>query len=216
MGAVAELLPGALELASPEIRGQMGRAWNADIPATAGATLMEMIDQARSGSLKGMIVIGENPVSSLPAHVHTKEALQSLELLVCQELFLTETAALAHVVLPAAAPLEKAGTFTNQEGHVQPVRPTIEPAGNRPDWEILSALSVLLGTPLDYGDPKELLKEIRSIIPDTGFSAQHRFHRRSIRRQSDAMSEGAIAKADPHSILWPLVDHRPRGPGRLA
>ena len=169
MGAVAELLPGALELASPEIRGQMSRAWNADIPSTAGATLMEMIDQARSGSLKGMIVVGENPVSSLPAHVHTKEALQSLELLVCQELFLTETAALAHVVLPAAAPLEKAGTFTNQEGHVQPVRRTIEPAGDsRPDWEILSALSVLLGTPLDYGDPKELLKEIRSIIPGYG------------------------------------------------
>jgi NADH-quinone oxidoreductase chain G len=169
MGAVAELLPGALDLASSDLRAQMSRTWKADIPSKAGATLMEMIDQAHSGLLKGMIIVGENPVGSLPAHVRVKEALQSLELLICQELFLTETAALAHVVLPAAAPLEKAGTFTNQEGHVQPVRPAIEPAGeSRPDWEILSALSVLLGTPLEYADSKELLKEIRSVIPGYG------------------------------------------------
>ena len=169
MGAVAELLPGALDFASPERRAQMSRAWKAEIPSKAGATLIEMIDQANSGLLKGMIVVGENPVGSLPSHLHAKEALQSLELLVCQELFLTETAALAHVVFPAAAPLEKAGTFTNQEGHVQAVRPAIEPAGDsRPDWEILSALSVLLGTPMEYADQKELLKEIRSVIPGYG------------------------------------------------
>ena len=78
MGAVAELLPGALDLASPEIRGQMGRAWNADIPATAGATLMEMIDQARSGSLKGMLSSGKTRSAAYPLHVHTKEALTKL------------------------------------------------------------------------------------------------------------------------------------------
>jgi len=128
-----------------------------------------MIDQARSGLLKGMLVVGENPVGSLPLHLGVKEALQNLEFLVCQELFLTETAALAHVVLPAASSLEKTGTFTNQEGHVQAVRPAIEPVGeSRPDWEILSALSMLLGTPSDYGDPKELLTEIRSVIPGYG------------------------------------------------
>ena len=169
MGAVAELLPGALALANSDTRSQMSRAWKADIPSTAGATLIDMIDQARSGLLKGMIIVGENPVGSLPSHLRAKEALQSLEFLICQELFLTETAALAHVVLPAAAPLEKAGTFTNQEGHVQAVRPAIEPTGDsRPDWEILSALSVLLGTPLDYADSKDLLKEIRSVIPGFG------------------------------------------------
>jgi len=169
MGAVAELLPGALDFASPESRAQMSRAWKAEIPSKAGATLIEMIDQANSGLLKGMIIVGENPVGSLPSHVRTKDALQSLELLVCQELFLTETAALAHVVFPAAAPLEKAGTFTNQEGHVQAVRPAIEPTGeSRPDWEILSALSVLLGAPMEYADQKELLKEIRSVIPGYG------------------------------------------------
>jgi formate dehydrogenase alpha subunit len=88
---------------------------------------------------------------------------------VCQELFLTETAALAHVVLPAASAMEKAGTFTNTEGHVQAVRPAIDPVGDsRPDWEILSALSVFMGTPLEYDDAKDILKEIRAVIPGYG------------------------------------------------
>jgi formate dehydrogenase alpha subunit len=169
MGAVAEFLPGGLDIKSPEARAQMVRAWKTELPAAAGATLVEMIDRARSGLLKGMLVVGENPVGSLPMNVGAKDALQKLEFLVCQELFLTETASLAHVVLPAASSLEKAGTFTNQEGHVQPVRPAIEPVGeSRPDWEILSALSLLLGTPLAYGDAKELLAEIRSVIPGFG------------------------------------------------
>lgn len=165
MGALPELLPGVLDSANPEFLAQIGRAWKKELPTVPGVTLVDMLERARSGLLKSMIVVGENPVGSLPQHVGAKDALQRLEFLVCQELFLTETAALAHVVFPAAAPLEKAGTFTNQEGHVQAVRPAIEPAGeSRPDWEILSALSILLGTPMEYGDSKELLKEIRSVI----------------------------------------------------
>ena len=95
-----------------------------------------------------------------------KEALARCEFLVCQELFLTETAALAHVVLPATSYAEKDGTFTNTEGLVQPVRTAIDPIGeSRPDWEILSTLSVLMGYPIEYGDAKEIFKEIRSVIP---------------------------------------------------
>jgi formate dehydrogenase alpha subunit len=116
-----------------------------------------------------MVTIGENPVGSLPSHLGAGEALKSLEFLVCQELFLTETAALAHVVLPAAAPLEKTGTWTNEEGHVQMIRPAIEAAGeSRPDWEILSTLSMLLGTSFEYGESKDVLKEIRSLVPAYG------------------------------------------------
>jgi formate dehydrogenase alpha subunit len=169
LGAVAELLPGALDLASSDARAKIGRAWNADIPSTPGATLTDMIEGARTGRLKAMFVIGENPIGTLPSHLGTREACQSLELLICQELFLTETAAVAHVVFPAAAPLEKAGTWTNEEGHVQAIRPAVEPAGDsRPDWEILSALALLLGTPMEYNDSKDLLKEIRSVIPGYG------------------------------------------------
>jgi NADH-quinone oxidoreductase chain G len=168
-GAVAELLPGCGDVSGAESRAAMALAWTAEVPSVHGATLTEMIDKARAGQLKALVVVGENPVGTLPPHMNVREALQSLELLVCQELFLTETARLAHVVLPAAAPLEKAGTWTNEEGHVQALRPAIEPAGeSRPDWEILSALSILLGTPLEYAESKDVLKEIRSVIPGYG------------------------------------------------
>jgi predicted molibdopterin-dependent oxidoreductase YjgC len=125
-----------------------------------------MLDAARTGKLKAMIIAGENPVRSLPASAKAADALEKLDLLVVQELFLTETARLADVVLPACSYSEKAGTFTNSEGFVQKVRPGIEPVGDsRPDWEILSALSVMMGYPLEYGDAKEILKEIRAVLP---------------------------------------------------
>lgn len=169
MGAVGEFLPGPHDLSDQEARKKLGRSWNSSVPTTAPSTLTEMIEQAKAGGLKSLIVVGENPIGSLPSSLGAKEALQRLEFLVCQELFLTETASMAHVVLPAASSLEKAGTFTNSEGHVQAVRPAIDLVGeSRPDWEILSALSVLLGSPLDYADQKDLLKEIRSVIPGYG------------------------------------------------
>ncbi|MEO8338753.1 MAG: NADH-quinone oxidoreductase subunit NuoG [Nitrospirota bacterium] len=169
MGAIAALLPGALDLTDLDARAQITRAWKEDLPLATGATLIEMIDQAQSGIIKVLFVIGENPVGSLPPQTGVKEALGKLDLLVCQELFLTETAALAHVVLPAASAMEKAGTFTNTEGHVQAVRPAIDPVGDsRPDWEILSALSVFMGAPLEYDDAKDILKEIRAVIPGYG------------------------------------------------
>jgi len=169
MGAVAELLPGALDLTDQDARAQMTSAWKEELPLAAGATLIEMIDRAQAGIIKSLFVIGENPVGSLPPQTGVTEALGKLDLLVCQELFLTETAALAHVVLPAASAMEKAGTFTNTEGHVQVVRPAIDPVGDsRPDWEILSAISVFLSAPLEYGDAKEILKEMRSVIPGYG------------------------------------------------
>jgi formate dehydrogenase alpha subunit len=169
MGAVAAMLPGALEVTDQDARARVSRAWKEALPLAAGATLVEMIDRAQAGIIKGLFIVGENPVGSLPPQIGAKEALGKLDLLVCQELFLTETAALAHVVLPAASAMEKDGTFTNTEGHVQAVRPAINPVGDsRPDWEILSALSVFMGVPLEYGDAKEILKEIRAVVPGYG------------------------------------------------
>lgn len=169
MGAVAEFLPGACSATSRTDHDRIGKQWGEDFPLEVGASLVEMLDRAKTGSLKAMFVVGENPVGSLPASIRTEEALRKLDLLVCQELFLTETAALAHVVLPAASSLEKSGTFTNTEGHVQAVRPSVDPIGeSRPDWEIFSALSILLGTPMEYAESKEILKEIRSLIPGYG------------------------------------------------
>ncbi|MBI5776020.1 MAG: molybdopterin-dependent oxidoreductase, partial [Nitrospirae bacterium] len=169
MGAVAEYLPGPADLGDPAARQRLAQMWKEEVPQAPGRTLLEMLDEARTGMIKAMLIVGENPAGSLPPSAKASEALEKLDLLVCQELFLTETAALAHVVLPACSYAEKDGTFTNTEGHVQPVRHAIEPVGeSRPDWEILSALSVLMGAPLEYGDAKEITNEIRSLLPGYG------------------------------------------------
>ena len=116
-----------------------------------------------------MFIVGENPVATLPPQAKVEESLDGLEFLVCQELFLTETAKRAHVVLPACSYAEKDGTFTNTEGHVQSVRRAMEPIGeSRPDWEVFSALSLLMGNPIEYGEAKEIFKEIRSAISGYG------------------------------------------------
>jgi formate dehydrogenase alpha subunit len=169
MGAVAEFLPGPCDIASRTDRDRIVSLWSSEPPPNDGASLVEMLDRAGAGILKALFIVGENPVASLPAHVRAEESLRKLDLLVCQELFLTETAALAHVVLPIASSMEKAGTFTNTEGHVQAVRPAIEPVGeSRPDWEVFVALSFLMGTPLEYAESRDILKEIRSLIPGYG------------------------------------------------
>ncbi len=169
MGAVAEYLPGPADLGDQAARQRLAQQWKEEVPQAPGRTLLEMLDEARTGTVKAMFVVGENPCGSLPPSSKAREALEKLDLLVCQELFLTETAALAHVVLPACSYAEKDGTFTNSEGHVQPVRQAIEPLGeSRPDWEILSALSVLLGSPIEYGAAKEITNEIRSLLPGYG------------------------------------------------
>jgi NADH-quinone oxidoreductase chain G len=169
MGAVAEYLPGPGELTERASRERLTGLWKEELPQGPGLTLLEILEEAKAGTVKAMLVVGENPAGSLPPSCGAVEALERLEFLVCQELFLTETAALADVVLPACSYAEKDGTFTNTEGHVQPVRQAIDPIGeSRPDWEILSALSVLMQYPIEYGDAKEILKEIRSLIPGYG------------------------------------------------
>jgi len=166
MGATADYLPGATGLENPPARDRLAATWKESVPTAPGMRLLGMIEAAQAGRLKSMFIVGENPLRSLPASAGAREALTNLEFLVVQELFLTETAQLAHVVLPACSYAEKSGTFTNSEGFVQKVRPGPDPIGDsRPDWEILSAISVLMGYPLEYGGSQDILKEIRSVIP---------------------------------------------------
>ena len=166
MGVVADYLPGPSNLHDEGVRASFAQAWGQDVPTGASATLMDMISRAKTGSIKSLFIVGENPVESLPPDAHVTEALKALEFVVCQEMFLTETAKRAHVVFPACSAMEKDGTFTNTEGHVQPVRQSVEPSGeSRPDWEIFSALSVLMDHPVEYATAKEIFKEIRGTIP---------------------------------------------------
>jgi NADH-quinone oxidoreductase chain G len=167
MGATAEYLPGPAALEDAATRGRIAAAWKESVPTAKGLRLLDMIEGAGTGRLKAMYIVGENPVRSLPPGVKTADALKHLEFLVVQDLFLTETAELADVVLPACSYAEKAGTFTNSEGFVQKVRRGADQIGeSRPDWEILSAISVVMGYPLEYTNAQEVLREIRQIIPE--------------------------------------------------
>ena len=147
MGGVAEYLPGFM-------------------PAkTVGKTLVEMIDAVERGEIKALYIVGENPVRSLPQK-KVAEAFQKLDLLICQELFLTETAELADVVFSAASFAEKNGRYTNQEGEIQKIRKAVEPVGgSKPDWMIFSMLAAKLGATLHYNDTDEIWKEIVLNMP---------------------------------------------------
>ena len=169
MGVVAGYVPGPADLHDEASREALAQGWGQALPTGASSTLPEMLSRARVGSIKSLFIVGENPVESLPGDAGVTEALEALEFLVCQELFLTETAKRAHVVFPACSAMEKDGTFTNTEGHVQSVRQSIDPLGeSRPDWEMFSALSVLMGHPIEYGEVKEIFKELRGVIPGYG------------------------------------------------
>ncbi len=165
-GALPDVLPGYQKVAIPEVRAKFEKAWGATLPATTGLMATEMIPLAAEGKVKALYIMGENPVVSDPYAAHTLHALQSLEFLVVQDIFLTETAQLADVVLPAACFAEKDGTFTNTERRVQLVRKAVEPPGEaKEDWRIVAALSNAFGYPMNYASAGEIFEEFASLWP---------------------------------------------------
>jgi len=166
MGTLPNFLPGYQSISVADVRGRFEERWGTRLPSGNGLTAMEMIEQARAGKLKGMMIFGENPVSDLPKPSLIKEALKSLELLVVSDLFLTETARLASIILPAASFAEKDGTYTNLEGRVQRVRKAITPTGScQPDSYIIQELASRMGNPLSYSSPEKVMDEIRELVP---------------------------------------------------
>ena len=129
------------------------------------------MNAAHEGKIRAMYIMGENPVVSDPDSSHVVEALNALEFLVVQDIFLSETAALADVVLPATTGLEKDGTFTNTERRVQRIRKALEPVGeSMPDWMILDALAARMGWEgqFSYGHPSEIMSEVAKLAPSYG------------------------------------------------
>jgi formate dehydrogenase alpha subunit len=166
MGGVAEFLPGQRSASDPAARSHFASLWREELPAAEGARLPEIIERARRGEIKALYLVGENPLGTLPASSGVAEALRSVEFIVCQDPFLTETGEMAHVVLPAAMAVEKEGTFTNVEGKICRVAPSFDPIGeSRPDWKIFSDLSRRLGFPLLYRGPEEIRQEIMKAVP---------------------------------------------------
>jgi len=166
IGSLPDFLPGYQGVDDVQARQNFEKRWGVSLPPNAGLTALEMIEQARKGKLKGMLIVGENPVASFPCPSLVRDALASLEFLAVSDLFLTETAKLATVVLPAASFAEKEGTFTNFEGRVQRVGKAIEPLGDSlPDWKIVLQLADRMGHPMPYSSPREVMDEIQELVP---------------------------------------------------
>ncbi len=166
MGTLPDFLPGYQSLDNAQDRKKFEERWGVNLPADAGLTALEIMEQAEAGRIKGMLIIGENPVANFPSPSLVKKALTSAEFTVVTDMFLTETAKLATVVLPAASFAEKEGTFTNFEGRVQPVRRAIKPFGDSlPDWKIILQIASSIGYPMPYSSPQQVMDEIEELVP---------------------------------------------------
>jgi formate dehydrogenase alpha subunit len=167
MGALPDVYSGYQRVTDPAVRKKFESAWKVSLPAEPGLTVVEIINAAGRGEIKGLYIMGENPMVSDPDIRHVEEALSKLELLVVQDIFLTETAQLAHIVLPGASFAEKDGTFTNTERRVQLVTEAVPPIGESlPDWRILCDLVRQAGHQgFDYDSPSKVFDEIAALTP---------------------------------------------------
>ncbi len=169
MGGLPTDFPGYQKVFKDEAREKFEKAWNVKLPDKVGLTVPEIMDEAEKGNIKFLYIMGENPMVSDPDINHVKRALSNLDFLIVQDIFLTETAEYADVVLPAASFAEKDGTFTNTERRVQRIRKAIEPVGDaKADWQILAEVMARLGHDRKYSHPSEIMDEIRSVTPSYG------------------------------------------------
>ena len=175
------VLPGYQRVDLAEPRQKFEQAWGVAIPSKRGLFATEMMNAAAAGDLKAMYIMGENPILTDPNQHHTIKALKNLEFLVVQDIFMTETARYAHVVLPAACSFEKDGTFSNTERRVQRVRRAVNPPGEaRDDLSIIKDLSKALGYPMDYRSPEQVLEEYGRLWPAMGGITYDRIKSRGI------------------------------------
>jgi len=193
MGALPTMYPGYQKVTDPDVKAAFEEAWGRELSGSAGFTLTEMMAAAHDGRLRAMFIVGEDPMMSEPDLFHAREAVAALDFVAVQDLFLTETAQLADVVLPAACFAEKDGTFTNTERRVQRLHRALEPPGEaRCDWEIVADLAGRLGYPMHYADSAAIMDEIARVAPIYGGMSHRRLEA-------------------PDGIQWPCWDETHRG-----
>jgi formate dehydrogenase major subunit len=208
MGALPNVLPGYQPVNNEEVLARFQQGWNTGVRLSdrTGLTLTEMFPAALEGRLKAMLIMGENPMLSDANTSHVKKALESLDFLIVQDIFLTETAQMADVVLPAASFAEKDGTFTNTERRVQRVRKALDPPGSAmADWEILCGLAQQVSRKIqarqaamsegnsssprvrpfshgywDYKSAAEIFEELTALIPSYAGMSYDRLERRGL------------------------------------
>ncbi|HOR54974.1 MAG TPA: molybdopterin-dependent oxidoreductase, partial [Synergistales bacterium] len=171
MGCLPATLPGYLDIAKNTEKAveKVRQIWKAELPSSPGKTIVKVTDGLAKGEIKGLFIMGENPMVSDPNTNHVKNALEKAEFLVVQDIFMTETAQLADVVLPAACWAEKDGTFTNTCRAVQRIRKAVDAPGDaRPDWEIIVDLAKACGADWDFHSPEDVMEEISRFVPQYG------------------------------------------------
>jgi formate dehydrogenase major subunit/formate dehydrogenase alpha subunit len=180
-GALPDVLPGYQRVDDPSVRARYEHAWGAAVPGRPGLTVTEMVDAVGTARMRGLWILGENAAMTDPDLGHVRRCLGAAEFLVVQEIFMSETARFAHVVLPAAASAERSGTFTNTERRVQRFDPAVAPPGEaRADWWIITDVARRVSRRgrmpaataphgrWDYASPAEIMDELAALTPSYG------------------------------------------------
>ena len=207
-GLIPMFLPDYASVAEASVRERYAALWGTEPSAEKGLTVTEILDAVHAGDVRAMYVLGENPAMSDPDLAHARAALAKLDHLVVQDIFLTETAMYADVVLPASAWFEKCGTVTNTNRQVQMGRAVVPPPGEaREDWRIVSALADRLGLGWDYGHPRDVFAEMAALMPSLAHITWDRLEREG------AVTYPSTSPVDPGQ---PIVfgDGFPRAGGR--
>jgi formate dehydrogenase major subunit len=192
MGSFPHEFPGYRHVSDDAARNLFETAWGVKLDNEPGLRIPNMFEAAMDGSYKGLYVEGEDIAQSDPNTQHVTAALEAMECVVVQDLFLNETAKFAHVFFPGSSFLEKNGTFTNAERRISPVRKVMPALAGKEDWEITQMLSNALGYPMNYSHPSEIMDEIARLTPT--------FHSVS------------YAKIDEMgSVQWPCNEQAPEG-----
>jgi len=165
-GVIPMVYPDYQSVEDPAVREKFEQAWGVELDAKPGLTVVEIMGAALDGVIRGMYMMGENPFLSDPNVNKVRKALTNLEFLVVQDIFLTETAEFADVILPATTFFEKSGTYTNTDRRVQVGRKALQPPGGaRQDWEITCEIGARMGYPMEYDSPEEVFSEFTALAP---------------------------------------------------
>ncbi len=166
MGGLPNVFTGYQPVADEAANKKFSEAWGKPLPNKPGLTILDMFKGIEEGKIKALYIVGENPLVTDPDLRHVEAALKHLDIFIVQDIFLTQTAKMADVVLAGASFAEKDGTFSNTERRVELVRRAIPPVGDsRPDWEIVQDLSTRVGYPMKYASPEAIFEEMRKLTP---------------------------------------------------
>ncbi len=208
-GLIPMFLPDYQSVMDDDIRAKFNNVWNdeRDFSNEKGLTVTEIIDQAYEGNIKGMYIQGENPAMSDPDVGHARDALAKLELMIVQDIFLTETANYADIILPASALYEKNGTVSNTNRQVQRVRPAVTPPGEaREDWKITVELGQRIGLNWDYTDVSQVFNEMKLTMNSLNNITWERL-------ETETITYPSLSETDPGQAIV-FGDGFPRADGK--